>query len=118
MAKITDGTILAGGFTIDLDTAGITVIVDSYNISRPMKSIVQTDQNDEPTAAVHMNDIMTGSVNISVTAAAGQADFRGDTFTTTNITGSSQAFYIVSSDPSGSKSGLNTQTLSVVEKFS
>lgn len=108
MAKVTDGIVLAGGFTVDLVTAAITVIVNSWSIDRAGSSIFQTDENDEPNAAVHYDGPTTGSANIQISTTGGQADIRGDTFITTAITGSSQTFNIVTSAISGSKSGLVT----------
>jgi len=118
MSRTTDGTILSGGFTIDLVTATLTVIVDTYSISRPGSTIVQTDEDDEPIAAIHYDGLMTGTATISVTATTGQADFRGDTFITSDMTGSSQTFIINESSPSGSKTGLTTHSISFTQKFS
>lgn len=115
---VTDGTILSGGFTVDLDNASLTVIVNSCSFNRPGNTILQTDENDEPNAAIHYNGFGTGTMNIQVSAAAGQADFRGDTFTTSSITGSSKAFNIVGSNLSRSKSGLVTGDLEFAEDIS
>ena len=116
MAQTVDGTILAGGFSITLSTTG-SVIVNSYSIDRPGNSIIQTDANDEPNAAIHYDGLMTGSANIQVDDTGTQADVRGETFTTSDMTGESQVFIVTASNLSGSKNGLTTGDITFAEQL-
>lgn len=111
MARDLDGTIIDGGFTITIGSPGVEVIVNSYSINRPRNEIIQTDENDEPNAAIRSNGQVTGSANIQVSQTSEQADFRGEEFTTAAMTGTSEAFQVLDSNPGGSKNGLTTQDI-------
>ncbi len=94
MALTKDGDIIAGGFTITLDTAAITLTVNTGNITRPGNTVVRTDVNDEPAAAAHWKGYATGTLQIETKIVAEQADFTHDTFTTVEIEGASQKYII------------------------
>lgn len=108
MAAYTDGTIIKGGFTITLDTAGLTVIVDTCSAGKPSKVITRTDENDAPAAQLVYDDWETCNMTIQINATAARGDFRGDTFTTSSIDGTSKKYVIVSQTDAVNKSATVT----------
>lgn len=112
MAELKDGTILRGGFTVDLVTAGITVIVDNVSLSSPSNVIERMDENGEPAAQLFYDGFETGTATIQVNVTAAKADIRGDTFVTSAIEGSSQTYIITDRNITLSTSAAVTADIS------
>lgn len=57
-----DGTIPVNSITITID--GVVYVCDDFNIERPTKSILRTDQNDEPSGGYHYKDVVNGTATV------------------------------------------------------
>lgn len=119
MTLVKDGTILAGGFTISLDVSLLTILVNSCSFNRPVNTLVQTDENDEPSAAAHWKGFATGSMEIQTSDGSvteERIDLSEDTFTTDEIEGSSKKYRVTESNVTrGKGSTLATGTLGIAE---
>jgi len=108
--SFTDGKITRGGYTIDLDTAGLTAIVDTSTLNRNSKVIQRTNENDEPAAQYVYPDWDTLTATIQVNENADRADLRGDTFTTAAF-GDPLKFVVVSQGSPNTKGQALTYDL-------
>lgn len=110
-----DGDILRGGFTITLDTAGLTLIVDSASPNYPSNVVSITDENDKPSAQDIYDGLRTANLTVQINRSADQGDYRGDTFTSPGIDGTSRKWVIVNQGGQKTKREAVTYDLTVNE---
>lgn len=110
-----DGNTLRGGFVITLDTAGVDLIVDNCSPNYPTKELLRTDENDAPAGGVVYDDWRTANLTVQINASADQGDYRGDTFTTSAIDGTSRTWVINNQGGAKNKDALVTYDFTVRE---
>lgn len=78
-----DGTVQYGSRTLQIPAStGDTFVADNIEISRPSKVIEQTDQLDEPSGQVIVDDFVTGTAQLQYIASTAPPQ-KGEEFTDT-----------------------------------
>lgn len=110
-----DGQLLRAGFKITLAPAGLTLIVNSCTPNYPSNVVQITDENDAPSAQDIYDGLRTANLTVQINASADQGDYRGQTFTTDGIDGTSRKWVVVNQGGTKSKSDACTYDFTVNE---
>lgn len=115
MDNFKDGEVLKGGFTITLETAGVTLVVNTCSPSYSTESVELKDENNLPSAQDLTNALRTANLNVQINKAADRGDYRLDTFTTAHIDGTSRKWVISNQGGSLSKGDATAYDFTVNE---
>lgn len=106
-----DGNVGYGSRTLSIN--GVTCVADNFTVTFATKEIPQTNQLDEPSGFVLVNDFTRGSAQLQVTNGAYVTI--GQNFTT-NVANTVNAVFVISSvEPPEDKAGEKKQTISFIK---
>lgn len=84
MAAFTnDGAVRYGSRVLTINS--VAYVADNFTVTRPSKTIVRTNQLDEPSGQVSYADVATGSAQLQLADAAAREPALGDEFTVSGL---------------------------------
>lgn len=76
-----DGTTPSGSRVLTIPTTtGADYIADNFDVNQPTKFLGNTDQDDEPNGGVLLEDFVTGSATLQLSASTTPLPANGDEF--------------------------------------